>query len=302
MICKVPSSNVTSFTFNARAIIDDNGTVTYVNINVDYLVETQQGENASYSTITFDLAETKPEGKFELGVSLGPILSILSTSLWWIFQGIVVGLPLCFVSLGVVILISRGLVPLWKSMLKKNKIMLPKLAIHKSVNKWKLFVVAATFVQVIAFCLPWLSRRYLYFFWEPFPIISEPTAPKELWLWSFMAVVNTVVGESKVLIFGDYWFNNRMENVNWLFLLMFQVFTIAVGLIAVKRSVSKKWAYSILLSLLSLGAPILCVYQRNAQLNFFYIKSEFFLGFWIALVSSVLYIVSVWLGKNKTKT
>jgi hypothetical protein len=121
MICKVPSLNVTSFTFGARAIIDDNGTVTYINISVEYLEESQQGQESAYSTINFNLRESKPESKVELGASLGLIWSILATSLWWIAQGIIVGVPLCFASLGVVILVNRGLIPLWRNMLKKPK-------------------------------------------------------------------------------------------------------------------------------------------------------------------------------------
>lgn len=121
MICKVPSSNVTSFTFGARAIIDDNGTVTYINISVEYLEESQQGQENASSTINFNLIEDKPESKVELGASLGPILSILETSLWWIAQGVIIGLPLCLASLGIILLVSRGLVPLWKNVLKKPK-------------------------------------------------------------------------------------------------------------------------------------------------------------------------------------
>jgi len=121
MICKVPSSNVTSFTFGARAIVDDNGTVTYINISVEYLEESQQGQENASSTINFNLIEDKPESKVELGASLGPILSILATSLWWIAQGVIIGLPLCLASLGIMLLVSRGLVPLWKNALKKQK-------------------------------------------------------------------------------------------------------------------------------------------------------------------------------------
>jgi hypothetical protein len=117
MVCKIPSSNVTSFTFGGREIIDDNGTVTYINISVEYLEEPQQGQESAYSTINFNLIEAKPES----GVEFGASLSILTTSLWWIVQGIIIGLPLCLASLGIVILVRRGLVPLWKNVLKKRK-------------------------------------------------------------------------------------------------------------------------------------------------------------------------------------
>ncbi len=120
MVCKVPPSNVTSFTFNARAIIDENGTVTYINISIEHREEPQEGQEA-YSTINFNLKEVKPVNGVVIGASLTPVLSILTISLWWIFQGIIIGVPLCFASLGVVILVSRGIIPLWKNTLKKSK-------------------------------------------------------------------------------------------------------------------------------------------------------------------------------------
>ena len=120
MICKVPPSNVTSFTFSARAIIDENGTVTYINISIEHVEEPQEGQEA-YSTISFNLREVKPSEGIAIGASLTPVLSILTTSLWWIFQGLVIGVPLCFASLGMVILVSRGIIPLWKNTLKKPK-------------------------------------------------------------------------------------------------------------------------------------------------------------------------------------
>ena len=120
MICKVPPSNVTSFTFSARAIIDENGTVTYINISIEHVEEPQEGQEA-YSTISFNLREVKPSEGIAIGASLTPVLSILTTSLWWIFQGLVIGVPLCFASLGIVILVSRGIIPLWKNTLKKQK-------------------------------------------------------------------------------------------------------------------------------------------------------------------------------------
>jgi len=120
MICKVPPSNVTSFTFSARAIIDENGTVTYINISIEHVEEPQEGQEA-YSTISFNLKEVKPSEGIAIEASLTPVLSILTTSLWWIFQGLVIGVPLCFASLGMVILVSRGIIPLWKNTLKKPK-------------------------------------------------------------------------------------------------------------------------------------------------------------------------------------
>jgi len=121
IICMVPPTNVTSFTFSARAIIEANGTVTYISISVEDIVATQQGQENTYSTINLNLEEIKPENGAGIGVMLTPVLSILTTSFSWIAQGLIIGIPLCFASLGIVILVNRGIIPLWKNTLKKTK-------------------------------------------------------------------------------------------------------------------------------------------------------------------------------------
>ena len=121
MICKVPPTNVTSFTFGARAIIEANGTVTYINISVEDINVTQQSQENTYSTINLNLKEIKPENGAGIGASLAPVVSILTTSFLWIAQGLIIGIPLCFASLGIVILVNRGIIPLWKNTLKKTK-------------------------------------------------------------------------------------------------------------------------------------------------------------------------------------
>ena len=122
MISKVPPTNVTSFTFSARAIIEANGTVTYINISVENVNASQQNQEDVYSTITLYLTEIKPEdGKNEILALIASALPILTTSLVWIVEGLIVGVPLCFASLGIIILVNRGIVPLWKNILKKPK-------------------------------------------------------------------------------------------------------------------------------------------------------------------------------------
>jgi hypothetical protein len=121
MICKVPPTNVTSFTFHARAIIESNGTVTYIRISIEDINATQQNQEDAYSTINLNLKETKPENGTPMGASLGPVLSVLTTSFLWIAQGLIIGVPLCFASLGIVVLVNRAIIPLWKNTLKKTK-------------------------------------------------------------------------------------------------------------------------------------------------------------------------------------
>jgi len=120
MICKLPPTNVKSFAFGARAIIEANGTVTYININIEE-VDTSQQSGEEYSTINLNLKEIKPENGVDIGVLLAPVLSVLTTSFSWIAQGLIIGVPLCFASLGIIILVNRGIVPLWKNTLKKTK-------------------------------------------------------------------------------------------------------------------------------------------------------------------------------------
>jgi len=121
MICKVPPANVTSFTFGVRAIIDANGTVTYINISIEDINATQQTTEATFSTINLNLNERKPDTNAGIGASMEPGLGILKASLLWIAQGLIVGVPLCFASLGIVILVNRGIIPVWKNLLKGTK-------------------------------------------------------------------------------------------------------------------------------------------------------------------------------------
>jgi hypothetical protein len=119
MICKLPPTNVTSFAFSVRAIIEANGTVTYINISIENVNASQLTPEDAYSTVNLNLKE-KPENGAAIQIPLGPVLSFLATSLLWIGEGLIVGIPLSFASLGIVILVNRGIVPLWKNTLKKT--------------------------------------------------------------------------------------------------------------------------------------------------------------------------------------
>jgi hypothetical protein len=122
MVSKVPTENVTSFTFAAREIIDANGTVIYINISVESVNASQFDEEGKYSTINFNLREVKMKnGENQVIAAIASILPILTTSLVWVAQGLIIGVPLCFASLGIVLLVNRGIIPLWKGMLKKPK-------------------------------------------------------------------------------------------------------------------------------------------------------------------------------------
>jgi hypothetical protein len=122
MVCKLPPENVTSFTFGVREVIEANGIVTYINISIEEIGELQESQENLYSTINLNLKEVITEnGTPEIPTQIASVLPILATSLLWIVQGLIIGVPLCFVSLGVVILVDRGIIPLWKNALKKPK-------------------------------------------------------------------------------------------------------------------------------------------------------------------------------------
>jgi len=122
MVSKVPTENVTDFTFAARTIIDANGTVTYINISVESVNASQLGEEAKYSAINFNLREVQPKSGDNIVIAaIAPILPILITSLVWITEGLIIGLPLCLISLGIVVFVNRGIIPLWKNLLKNPK-------------------------------------------------------------------------------------------------------------------------------------------------------------------------------------
>jgi len=122
MICKVPPTSVTSFTFGAREIIDANGTVTYITISIESVNVSQQNQEDVHSTINLSLKEIVPEnGGNKIIASIASAFPILTTSLLWVAEGLIIGVPLCLASLGIVVLFNRGIMPLWKNTLRKPK-------------------------------------------------------------------------------------------------------------------------------------------------------------------------------------
>lgn len=119
MVSKVPLNNTRAFVFATRAIIDANGKVIYITTSITKVTGEYDGEEAAYATITTRLKETAG------AETPGPIAQILSivpwlvTGLVWIAEGLIVGVPLCFASLGVVLLVDRGILPIWKKQLRK---------------------------------------------------------------------------------------------------------------------------------------------------------------------------------------
>jgi hypothetical protein len=114
MSCKVPTENVANFTFDVRTLISDNGRVTHITIDVVEKTVNQTGEPVvSMSDVSIGLRETL-EGAAPVVNQLGTVTSWLVTGLVWTAQGLILFVPLCFVCLGIVLLVERGIVPAWK--------------------------------------------------------------------------------------------------------------------------------------------------------------------------------------------
>ena len=118
MKCKVPSENMTMFTFDVRRLIDEYGKVTYITVRVTEIEANQtQPPETHFSEVTISLKEFI-EGQSPILSQLATVTSYLTTALIWIVQGIIFGVPLCFASLGVVMLVDRAIIPIWKKQFK----------------------------------------------------------------------------------------------------------------------------------------------------------------------------------------
>lgn len=113
--CKIPTDNVTSYTFDVRHLINEHGKVTHISITVTEIETNQTGnQNVSLSDVSISLKEVAEGGPSPIISQLGTVASWLITGLVWIAQGLIIGVPLCFVSLGIVVMVERGIVPLWR--------------------------------------------------------------------------------------------------------------------------------------------------------------------------------------------
>jgi len=122
--CKIPTENVTLFTFDARELISKYGKVTFISTSAtETVVNETQHYQEPLSEVSLSLKENADVG-VELPIigQVGSVFPWLVTSLVWIAQGLIIGLPLCFVSLGIVVLINRGIIPAWKKQFKNKSL------------------------------------------------------------------------------------------------------------------------------------------------------------------------------------
>jgi hypothetical protein len=116
--CNIPTENVTPFTFNVRRLISANGTVTHIGITTtETLVNQTTPAEQQFSTVTIGLREVSG-GTSPVMEQLGVAVPWLVTGLEWIGEALIIGVPLCFVSLGIVMIFDRGIIPAWKRQLR----------------------------------------------------------------------------------------------------------------------------------------------------------------------------------------
>ena len=72
------------------------------------------------------------EGASPFMNQLGAVVPLLTTGLLWIAEGLIVAVPLCFACLGVVLIVSRGILPVWKRQFRNKT---PAKEVAKSVSK-----------------------------------------------------------------------------------------------------------------------------------------------------------------------
>jgi len=116
--CKLPTDNVTWFTFEVRRLVNAHGKITHILIDVNEVeVNVTQSSEIPLSDISIYLQEYV-EGSSPFMNQLGAIVPLLTTSLLWIAEALVMAVPLCFACLGVVLIVNRGIIPIWKRQFK----------------------------------------------------------------------------------------------------------------------------------------------------------------------------------------
>ncbi len=122
LTCKIPTDNVTSYTFDVRALISSHGKVTYISISVTEIeVNGTSQQQETMSDVSINLKEIAEVGQSPLISQLGSVVPWLTTSLIWIAQGLIITVPLSFVLLAIIIMVEKGIIPLWKKQIKSKK-------------------------------------------------------------------------------------------------------------------------------------------------------------------------------------
>lgn len=120
IVSKLPAPNASAFTISIRQKIDEYGEVVHIEIDIrEFPISQTMTGDEQYSTIKTLLSEVEEGGTIEPVGQLFSAFPVLVTGLVWIGAGLIIGVPLCFISLGVVMLLKRVIIPLWKKELSK---------------------------------------------------------------------------------------------------------------------------------------------------------------------------------------
>lgn len=177
---------------------------------------------------------------------------------------------------------------------------------------FKVLLVISLALSVISILLPWL--------WEKgrSPLAIYPPITSSSRFWSYQAVVNVFSGthltNSFVLRFQEYWIPSTLHAyplniyLGWFFVFVFQIIGIVAGATStVKETVKGKPLPLILTITCSILSLILCCFQLFKQSapgrGLVGLSVNFDIGFFIALISTVLWTVPLWIDKlMKRKT
>ena len=154
----------------------------------------------------------------------------------------------------------------------------------------------ATITYVIAFITPWIREYYVFNIMQP-QMYPSPDVPREGWFLSFLAIIRTTRNDYRISLFWDYWFDVnsipfRGWYSGWIGIFIFQFLTVLMASVTIHRKNRDKRLGTVMTAVLSSIAPILCIYQQPLQLSYSVVSSQFFIGFWLALISSILFFVS----------
>jgi len=118
MELRVPTENVTDFVFAVRALISRNGRVETITVEVRDVTGTPLEGEAAYATLRLALreAESRRITASSIAAAVSPVLSSAFT---WVIAGVAIIVPLSFTALGLVLLTTRAILPVWQRALRK---------------------------------------------------------------------------------------------------------------------------------------------------------------------------------------
>ena len=193
---------------------------------------------------------------------------------------------------------------------KKAKITVPTLKVKRSFDKRQALITLAIITQLIAFLTPWLWQKLAFaVIMHPelrYRIYPPPSIPEEAWVWSFMAVIKTAWNEWQVLLFLDYWFcsdmllRNSLSPGISLLIFVFQSLTMISIFLTIKKGGFSSRLKILAPLLLSIGVLFFCILGIRAPSLGSYLQSQPFIGFWFALLSSLLFMLSFIFYKRDT--